>query len=120
MADTAKKVVTLWIGWSQARVWPAAGASGGGRRFALQRLGVGRVATPSEQDGEDSRRGAEAQREDRECRNVASTFCNCLGQQAAAPLKGGLDQGIDFTHPHGQIETPPRPLLGRRRHLTRG
>ncbi len=62
---------------------------------------------------------AEAQRgerEDWECRNVESAFCNCLGQQAQgtpkSPLRKGLDQCMDPIHSQGQVETATAPSAG--------
>jgi hypothetical protein len=65
------------------------------------------------------RRGAEAQRgdrEERECWAVESAFCDCLGQQATDnpqnPFGKGWDQGMDPTHSHGQVENATAPSAG--------
>jgi hypothetical protein len=102
------QTVSVWSEWA-----------GWIRRSSASLIGVGvgvgidgKRGAP-DGDGEDSRRGAEAlrvDREDRECRNVESA--TALDSRQRPALKGGLDQGIVFTHPHGLVENATAPSAG--------
>ena len=90
-----------------------------GRNFLTRArpiISLGRNAGSPDPDGEDSRRGAGAQRGDREeleRRNIESAFCNCLGQQATdTHPQTCLDQGMDPTHHHGQVENATASSAG--------
>ncbi|MGI6302535.1 MAG: hypothetical protein ACOX52_15970 [Verrucomicrobiota bacterium] len=71
-------------------------------------------------DGEDSRRGAEAQRRrggGREFRDTLELFSAtdlvCWQRiTPTPPLKKGLDQGLDPTHPDWQFENVTAPSAG--------